>query len=470
MGVAQSTVSIYWYVEGGNPFLSWITTVASESNPPMTNSISWGTEEQSVDSGTLSQFQTEAIKVGLLGVTVTVSSGDNGVSTISSSTSTCECNNPSGSNILTWSVSSSWSGTGYFPSFPATCPYVTAVGATMGPNSGNPEIACQSQLGGVITSGGGFSTYYSTPSWQTSAVNEFFTLSPSAKSGYNKNGRGFPDISLIGVEYAVVVDGQMNYYYGTSCSSPVFAAFITLINTERLAYNQSAVGFINPTLYAAGANKSYVYYNDVTEGSNHCCSNNQYGSVATVCCGAGFNATNHWDPVTGWGSIYYTNLSYMLSNGVVYVAPPSDSSNSFLFGYSEEYIIGFALIVIVLIVVLSTIYYCCCKKRVVRANPPLIQQRPQQQQQQQQQAQRQRPIGQSQQRPIVNQSRYPDTVPALAVAFVPPEPVYTEIYPQSSGQVVLNNRPNNPTSSGQVARTNNNPNTNSGGRGSGKRI
>lgn len=30
---------------------------------------------------------------------------------------------------------------------------VTAVGATMGPEQGQPEIACQGQLGGLITSG-----------------------------------------------------------------------------------------------------------------------------------------------------------------------------------------------------------------------------------------------------------------------------------------------------------------------------
>ena len=35
---------------------------------------------------------------------------------------------------------SSWSGQGYFPYFPASCPYVTAVGATMGPEYGNPEV------------------------------------------------------------------------------------------------------------------------------------------------------------------------------------------------------------------------------------------------------------------------------------------------------------------------------------------
>jgi len=46
-----------------------------------------------------------------------------------------------------------WSGVGYFPSFPASAPYVTAVGATQGPESDDPEIACQSQEGGVITTG-----------------------------------------------------------------------------------------------------------------------------------------------------------------------------------------------------------------------------------------------------------------------------------------------------------------------------
>ena len=32
-----------------------------------------------------------------------------------------------------WLGSNSWHGQGYFPSFPATSPYVTSIGATMGP-------------------------------------------------------------------------------------------------------------------------------------------------------------------------------------------------------------------------------------------------------------------------------------------------------------------------------------------------
>ena len=37
--------------------------------------------------------------------------------------------------------------------------------------SGSPEVVCQSNLGGAITSGGGFSKNYGQMSYQTSQVN-----------------------------------------------------------------------------------------------------------------------------------------------------------------------------------------------------------------------------------------------------------------------------------------------------------
>jgi tripeptidyl-peptidase-1 len=155
-------------------------------------------------------FNIEAMKLAALGVTVSVSTGDDGVASSDYYSGQCMCNYQSGSKYSDWSGSNTWSGTGYFPSFPATSPYVVAVGATMGPENDDPEIACQSQLGGVITSGGGFSTYYAQPSWQTNAVNTYFGTLPSSESpasGYNVMGRGYPDISLIGVAYEVVIGG-----------------------------------------------------------------------------------------------------------------------------------------------------------------------------------------------------------------------------------------------------------------------
>lgn len=64
------------------------------------------------------------------------------------------------------------------PSFPATCPYVTAVGATqVKPNTNivdalasgtQPEEACET----VIYSGGGFSNVFALPDYQADAVHE----------------------------------------------------------------------------------------------------------------------------------------------------------------------------------------------------------------------------------------------------------------------------------------------------------
>jgi tripeptidyl-peptidase-1 len=106
----------------------------------------------------------------------------------------------------------------------------------MGPETGDAEIACQSDLGGVITSGGGFSTYNPTPSWQKAAVKSYFQNLLSfiyPTDGYNPKGRGYPDVSLIGVWYEVFIQGELTPIFGTSASAPVFAAFISLANAAR---------------------------------------------------------------------------------------------------------------------------------------------------------------------------------------------------------------------------------------------
>jgi len=178
MGIAQQTSTIYWYVtdqSSTDPFVAWVTDIANTPNPPLANSMSWGSVEQGSSSDTLTSFNTEAMKLTSMGVTVTVSSGDDGAASDGQ-----YCNFPSGSSTYyTGWTGAPWYGQGYFPSFPATSPYVTAVGATQGPESGDPEISCQSQLGGVITSGGGFSTYYPTPKWQVDAVSRYFDNLPT---------------------------------------------------------------------------------------------------------------------------------------------------------------------------------------------------------------------------------------------------------------------------------------------------
>jgi hypothetical protein len=49
MGVAQKVASIYWWVtdtSNTDPFVAWLTAIADESNPPLSNSASWGAVEQ----------------------------------------------------------------------------------------------------------------------------------------------------------------------------------------------------------------------------------------------------------------------------------------------------------------------------------------------------------------------------------------------------------------------------------------
>ena len=81
-------------------------------------------------------------------------------------------------------------------------------------------------MGGVITTGGGFSTFYPRPWYQTTAVDTYLSspIGNSASSGYNSLGRGYPDLSFIGVNYEVVVGGRGYLYFGTSASTPVAAA------------------------------------------------------------------------------------------------------------------------------------------------------------------------------------------------------------------------------------------------------
>lgn len=227
----------------------------------------------------------EFAKLGMQGVSVVVASGDSGVS----SSGGCL-----GDEAKIFS-----------PDFPATCPYITTVGATYLPPGANPdadeEVATKS-----FGSGGGFSNIYPRPDYQKDAVANYFnTAKPTypyyettynASVGdnggiYNRIGRGYPDVSAIGDNVAIFVGGAPTLIGGTSASAPVFASILTRINEERLAQNKSTVGFVNPILYAHPE-----VFHDITAGDNPGCATN------------GFNASVGWDPVTGLGTPNYPKL------------------------------------------------------------------------------------------------------------------------------------------------------------------
>lgn len=286
MGVAQGAETTYWSIDSSSsdPFLDWAQALAGTANVPQVHSISYGGYEDSDSSSdAMSVFNTEVQKLGLRGVTVVVSSGDDGVAGNAARSDLQYC--------------------GYSASFPASSPYVTAVGATQGPETGKPEVVCSSKTGGVITSGGGFSSVFPRPSYQSAKVSEYFKSVASAPiSGYNANGRGYPDVSVLGYNYVVTIGGQFTLESGTSASAPVFAGMITLINDARLAEGKPALGFLNQALYSMESS----FWNDVTSGDNKCTAN------AANCCAQGFEAAKGWDPVSGLGTPIFQSLKNAL--------------------------------------------------------------------------------------------------------------------------------------------------------------
>ena len=160
---------------------------------------------------------------------------------------------------------------------------MTSVGATQGIS---PEKA-------VDFSSGGFSNYFDIPDYQASAVSAYLSALGSTNAGkYNATGRGFPDIATQGVDFEIVVDGQLGGVDGTSCASPTLASIIALLNDRLIAAGRSPLGFLNPFLYSTGASA----FNDITSGSNPGCNTN------------GFPAKAGWDPVTGLGTPDFNKL------------------------------------------------------------------------------------------------------------------------------------------------------------------
>lgn len=65
---------------------------------------------------------------------------------------------------------------------------------------------------------------FARPGYQSYSIPTYFKrLSTQPVAGYNPNGRGYPDVALLGISYVTIVAGAMQRLYGTSCAAPVFA-------------------------------------------------------------------------------------------------------------------------------------------------------------------------------------------------------------------------------------------------------
>ncbi|KAI0309811.1 family S53 protease-like protein [Amylostereum chailletii] len=241
-------------------FMDIINFLLAEANPPHVLTTSYGSNENEISASVANNLCNAYMQLGARGTSILFSSGDGGVS-----------------------GSQSGSCTTFVPTFPSGCPFMTSVGAT---NPTQPETASD-------FSSGGFSNTFAQPSYQAAAVSSYLSRLGTTNSGkFNAAGRAFPDIAAVGNDVEIVVEDEGGLVAGTSCSSPIFASVIALLNDELVAAGKSPLGFLNPFLYSTGA----AALNDITSGSNPGCGTN------------GFPAMTGWDPITGLGTPNFAAL------------------------------------------------------------------------------------------------------------------------------------------------------------------
>ena len=241
------------------------------------------------------------------GQTVLVSSGDTGAA---------GCEDPA--------VTTAYDGLQV--SYPASSPYVTAIGGTQFNDTTSPATywssTNNSQYGSALgyipesvwndnataplsASGGGASRVFGKPSWQV------------ASGVPNDGARDLPDISfsaglhdsyLICTSDSSFVSGNssgactatafgIGRVGGTSLPTPAFAGALAMILNANTA---TGVGNLNPLLYSLYGNKPSVFH-DITTGNNNApCAAGTLGCVNGT---LGYSAVAGFDLATGLGSV-----------------------------------------------------------------------------------------------------------------------------------------------------------------------
>ena len=204
--------------------------------------------------------------------------------------------------------------TGLAVDVPAVVPEVTGMGGTMfNEGSGNywgatngayggsalsyiPEMVWNesSVTYGLAAGGGGRSTYFPQPSWQTGP-------------GVPSDGfRHVPDLAFNAAsqhDYYYLYSGGPGGVGGTSVAAPIMAGVLTLLNqylTSRGALSQPGLANINPTLYRLAQNSPTVFH-DTTAGNNMvpCVVGSPDCSTGSM----GYSAGAGYDMASGLGSL-----------------------------------------------------------------------------------------------------------------------------------------------------------------------
>lgn len=229
--------------------LQMFTAILDDNRSKVVN-YSWGGCERDVAATHRQEMDKVFARAVAQGVNIMVASGDSG-------SDSCQ----DGTNLADW---------------PAANANIVSVGGTS--LSIDSDQASESAWSG---SGGGISSVFNLPDWQTqlggiytkrSYPDVAFNANPATGQAVWSSVSGRPRWEVIG---------------GTSMAAPQWAGFLALVNEARTSKNMNTLGFLNPLIYGMSAQDRSAAFNDITSGSN--------GS---------YSADQGWDAATGFGSMH----------------------------------------------------------------------------------------------------------------------------------------------------------------------
>ncbi|MER6400171.1 protease pro-enzyme activation domain-containing protein [Kitasatospora sp. NPDC001603] len=233
-------------------------------------SISWGSCEPDTTASSMTAVDNSFKQAAAQGISIFSASGDDGSRDCTRSTS--------GSSVKA-------------VDFPASSPHQTGVGGTNLKVSGS----AYSSESAWSTAGGGVSTVFAKPSWQTG-------------TGVSGTMRTVPDVSSNADPasgFAIYTAGGWQVYGGTSAAAPLWSGYAAQFNQKAKAAGQPVLGEASPRLYAVANGSGYgTTFHDVTTGKNQ-----------------DFSTKAGYDQVTGWGSPIADALDAALLGGTT--TPPT---------------------------------------------------------------------------------------------------------------------------------------------------
>ena len=314
-GAVAPNATIY-YVNSSDVFTSLIYAVAQNTAPVI--SISYGLCEQTLSASEASSLEQTARQANAQGITIVAPTGDSGAAD-------CDTADPATKGLAV--------------DFPASMPYVTAVGGAEfsegsgtywnstnnpSPNGGSaisyiPEIVWNDTATdhALSAGGGGASTLFTKPSWQTGSgvpadgqrdVPDVAIAASADHEGYLICSGG----SCVTAEPAAAgvgwrkTDQTLNVIGGTSMGVPTFAGIVALINQQ--AGTPQGQGNINYVLYPL-ATATPSAFHDITSGDNIVpCQAASTGCPTSGTAQIGYAAGAGYDLASGLGSIDAYNL------------------------------------------------------------------------------------------------------------------------------------------------------------------